>query len=113
MPLTSLARSSILLSLLAAPESTTIMSPTTKLPVQPKPLPDFDRLTFSLTETDCVYRAFGDARRSPVWDRGEFVAWNEISVSPAAAFLSYGLGIFEGLKAQRAADGRILLFRPE
>jgi branched-chain amino acid aminotransferase len=25
---------------------------------------------------------------------------------------SYGLGIFEGLKAQRAVDGRVLLFRP-
>jgi branched-chain amino acid aminotransferase len=99
--------------LLAALESTTIMSPTTKLPPQMKPLPDFDKLAFALTETDCVYRAHGDTRRSPVWDGGEFVAWNEVTVSPAAAFMSYGLGIFEGLKAQRAADGRILLFRPE
>ena len=38
---------------------------------------------------------------------------DEITVPPAAAFLSYGLGVFEGLKAQRTADGRILLFRPD
>jgi branched-chain amino acid aminotransferase len=60
-----------------------------------------------------MYRSFGDGRRSPVWDRGEFVAFEDIRISPAAAFLSYGIGVFEGLKAQRTQDGRILLFRPD
>ncbi len=31
--------------------------------------------------------------------------------APAAALHSYGLGVFEGLKARRSADGRILVFR--
>lgn len=78
-----------------------------------KPLPDWDRLTFSLTETDYMYRSFGDSTQTPVWNQGEFVPFNDITVSPAAAFMSYGLGVFEGLKAQRTADGRVLLFRPD
>ena len=78
-----------------------------------KPLPPWNELTFSFTETDSMYRSTGDRRRTPVWDDGEFVPLEEITVSPAAAFLSYGLGVFEGLKAQRMADGRILLFRPD
>src|SRR5438093_7933818 len=78
-----------------------------------RPLPSWDNLTFSLTETDFMYRALGDKRRDPVWDRGEFLPFQDIRISPAAAFMSYGLGVFEGLKAQRAADGRVLLFRPE
>src|SRR3989442_12100003 len=58
-------------------------------------------------------RALGDKRRDPVWDRGEFLPFQDIRISPAAAFMSYGLGIFEGLKAQRCADGRVLLFRAD
>jgi len=77
------------------------------------PLPDWDNLTFSLTETDWLYRAFGDSEKSPVWEAGRFVRFEDIPVSPAASFVSYGLGIFEGLKAQKTADGRILLFRPD
>jgi branched-chain amino acid aminotransferase len=34
-----------------------------------------------------------------------------VQVSPAAALLSYGVGVFEGLKAQRSEAGVILLFR--
>jgi branched-chain amino acid aminotransferase len=78
-----------------------------------RPLPDWDRLTFSLTETDWLYRTLGDDRNTPPWDEGEFLPFADISVSPAAAFMSYGLGVFEGLKAQRAEDGRVLLFRPD
>ena len=78
-----------------------------------KPLPSWDALTFAFTETDLMYRSYGDKRRSPVWDRGELVPIADVKISPAAAFMSYGLGIFEGLKAQRTDDGRILLFRPD
>jgi branched-chain amino acid aminotransferase len=74
-------------------------------------LPDWDRLTFSFTETDVIYRSFGDLEREPVWDAGDFLPFGMVTVSPAAAFMSYGIGCFEGLKAQRAADGRVLLFR--
>lgn len=89
------------------------MAKRTAAPKASRPVPDWDRLTFSLTQTDWMFRGLGDVRREPVWDRGEFVPFREISISPAAACLSYGLGIFEGLKAQRAVDGRVLVFRPD
>jgi branched-chain amino acid aminotransferase len=75
------------------------------------PLPDWSKLTFSFSETDTIYASSGDLSRDPVWDDGQFQPFGAISFSPAAAFMSYGLGCFEGLKAQRARDGRILLFR--
>jgi branched-chain amino acid aminotransferase len=76
-------------------------------------LPDWDALGFSLVKTDLIYRAFGDRRRDPVWQPGEFVPFADMSLSPAAAFISYGQGVFEGMKARRTPDGRILVFRPE
>jgi branched-chain amino acid aminotransferase len=72
---------------------------------------DWDDLDFSLRETDVIYRAEGDRALEPVWGPGEFVPYGPVSLSPAAAFFSYGVGIFEGLKAHRARDDRILLFR--
>jgi branched-chain amino acid aminotransferase len=79
--------------------------------MEQKPLPDWTTLSFKLFETDLIYRAFGDRQLDPVWQPGEFVPFADISLSPAAAFMSYGQGVFEGLKARRTADGRILLFR--
>jgi len=72
---------------------------------------DWDDLGFQFRETDVIYRAVGRAGRDPVWDPGDFLAYGPVTVSPAAAFFSYGLGIFEGQKAHRTADGRVLLFR--
>ena len=76
-----------------------------------RPLPDWNNLTFAFIETDCIYRSEGDVARKPIWDHGEFLPFQNLEISPAAAFMSYGLGIFEGLKAQRTRDGRVLLFR--
>lgn len=76
-----------------------------------RPLPDWDRLTFSFTETDVMYRSYGDLDSDPVWDGGSFLPFGDVTLSPAAAFISYGLGCFEGLKAQKTRDGRVLLFR--
>ncbi|MEM7233986.1 MAG: branched-chain-amino-acid transaminase, partial [Planctomycetota bacterium] len=78
-----------------------------------KEVPSWDSLSFALTETDVLFRAFGDTERDPVWDSGEYVPFEDIRVSPAAAFMSYGMGVFEGMKAHRVEDGRILLFRPD
>lgn len=75
------------------------------------PTPDWDQLTFSFTPTDVMYHARGDQNSDPVWDEGTFEPLGPVPVSPAAAFMSYGLGIFEGLKAQRDREGRVLLFR--
>jgi branched-chain amino acid aminotransferase len=78
-----------------------------------KPLPDWNMLTFSFTETDYIYRADGDTRKDPVWGPGRIEPYGAIALSPAAAVLSYGVGIFEGLKAFRRADGQVQVFRPD
>jgi branched-chain amino acid aminotransferase len=78
---------------------------------QPVARTDWSQLGFHFAETDTLYRSYGNANREPIWDDGEFVPFGPQSLSPAAAFFSYGLGIFEGLKAQRAADDRVLVFR--
>jgi branched-chain amino acid aminotransferase len=77
------------------------------------PLPDWDALTFSLTETDYMYRSDGDTGRDPVWTPGRIEPYGAIALSPAAAVLSYGAGIFEGLKAFRREDGEVQTFRPD
>jgi len=46
------------------------------------------------------------------WDNGRLVTENKLSIDEGATCLHYGQQIFEGMKAQRAKDGRILLFRP-
>jgi len=78
-----------------------------------KPLPDWNELTFSFTETDYIYRADGDAGRDPVWTPGRIEPFGPLALSPAAAVLSYGVGIFEGLKAFRREDGEVQIFRPD
>lgn len=78
-----------------------------------RPLPDWNQLSFSLTEPDFMYVSHGDDTKGLFWDAGELLPFGDLQVSPAAAFMSYGLGIFEGLKAQRSPDGRVLLFRAD
>jgi branched-chain amino acid aminotransferase len=82
-------------------------------PIHDRPLPDWNTLTFSFTETDYIYRADGDTRRVPVWAPGRIERFGALALSPAAAVLSYGVGIFEGLKAFRRQDGGVHIFRPE
>jgi len=74
-------------------------------------IPSWDDLGFRFRPTDCIYRCAGDADRDPVWGEGEFLPFGDVTISPAAAVLSYGCGVFEGLKAERGSDGRVRLFR--
>ncbi|MDR2588474.1 MAG: branched-chain amino acid aminotransferase [Spirochaetales bacterium] len=46
------------------------------------------------------------------WYYAAIEPFADISLSPAAMVLHYAQEVFEGLKAYRAKDGRILLFRP-
>lgn len=47
------------------------------------------------------------------WHNPRIVPYGPISLEPSAMCLHYGQEVFEGMKAYRAKDGRILLFRPE
>lgn len=47
------------------------------------------------------------------WHDPAIVPYGPIALDPAAMVLHYGQEVFEGMKAYRAEDGRVLLFRPE
>ncbi len=71
---------------------------------------DWDKLGFEFVETEKMYIS-----HHPIdgeWDSGELVPYGPIQISPAAGVLNYGQGLFEGMKAQTAQDGTIVLFRP-
>ena len=72
---------------------------------------NFDDLTFTFTETRSMYVT--KCKQGDDWNTGELFPYGNISISPASTVLNYGQGLFEGMKAYRTNDGRILLFRPE
>lgn len=47
------------------------------------------------------------------WHDARIVPYGPIELDPSAMCLHYGQTVFEGMKAYRAKDGRVLLFRPE
>ena len=47
------------------------------------------------------------------WHDARIVPYGPLSLDPAAMILHYGQEVFEGLKAYRTRDNRILLFRPQ
>ncbi len=51
--------------------------------------------------------------RGGAWQTPEIVPFGPLSLNPGNSTLHYGQSIFEGMKAIRAKDGRITLFRPE
>nr|WP_281362202.1 branched-chain amino acid aminotransferase [Lacticaseibacillus absianus] len=51
--------------------------------------------------------------RDGAWDAGDLVQGNQLTLSVGSPALHYGQSAFEGLKAYRAADGTINLFRPD
>jgi branched-chain amino acid aminotransferase len=47
------------------------------------------------------------------WHDPRIVPYGPVELDPAAMCLHYGQEVFEGMKAYRADDGRVLLFRPD
>lgn len=47
------------------------------------------------------------------WHDARIIPYQPISLEPSAMVFHYGQEMFEGLKAYKAEDGRVLLFRPE
>ncbi|XP_021723731.1 branched-chain-amino-acid aminotransferase 2, chloroplastic-like [Chenopodium quinoa] len=72
---------------------------------------DWDTLGFGLTSTDYMYKmkCFKDEE----FTEGKLIPYGNIELSPAACVLNYGQGLFEGLKAMRREDGKVVLFRPD
>lgn len=77
----------------------------------PKAKPDPDTLDFGTVFTDHMFLMDYSAEKG--WHDGRIVPYAPISLDPAASVFHYAQEMFEGLKAYKAADGRVLLFRPE
>lgn len=77
----------------------------------PKMKPDPDTLQFGTVFTDHMF--IMDYSKEKGWHDGRIVPYGPIPLDPAAAVFHYAQEFFEGLKAYKTKDGRVLLFRPE
>ncbi|KAL9244113.1 hypothetical protein vseg_017921 [Gypsophila vaccaria] len=72
---------------------------------------DWDRIGFGLTPTDYMYVM--KCSKDDNFTEGQLNRFGNIELSPSAGVLNYGQGIFEGLKAIKREDGRLVMFRPD
>ncbi len=76
---------------------------------QPKPA-DESKLGFGRIFTDHMFIMEYSSDKG--WHDGRIVPFGPIPTHPASTVFHYGAEIFEGMKAYRAVDGSIRLFRP-
>lgn len=76
-----------------------------------KQKPSEENLAFGRHFTDHMFVA--DYEKGIGWMNARIVPYAPISLDPAAIVFHYGQTVFEGLKAYRAKDNSIRLFRPE
>ena len=55
----------------------------------------------------------GQEQTGNKWAEAEVLPYGDIPTSPRAAIFNYGQGLFEGMKAQRTKEGKIVIFRPD
>ncbi len=72
---------------------------------------DASKLGFGNYFTDHMFMMNYDTGKG--WHDARIVPYGPLSLDPAAMCLHYGQEVFEGMKAYRAPDGRVLLFRPD
>ncbi|KAJ4915354.1 hypothetical protein Rs2_00904 [Raphanus sativus] len=72
---------------------------------------DWDNLGFGLTPADYMYVM--KCSKDGEFTKGELSRFGNIQLSPSAGVLNYGQGVYEGTKAQRKENGKLLLFRPD
>jgi branched-chain amino acid aminotransferase len=69
--------------------------------------------TLGFGETDEIAPVmYREEYRNGCWQTGQYMPFHDLSINPRAAALNYGVGAFEGLKAQVTEDGCVTLFRP-
>ncbi len=78
----------------------------------PKERPGQDNpLVFGTIFTDHMFEM--DYEEGKGWYDPRVVPYHKLELEPSAMVFHYGQEMFEGLKAYKAQDGRILLFRPD
>ncbi|REG88670.1 branched-chain amino acid aminotransferase [Algoriphagus antarcticus] len=89
---------------------TQLALPITKVQNSRLPEIDFSNLVFGRTISDHMFVAdYKDGE----WSDLRIEPYGPLSLNPANATLHYGQSIFEGMKAYRNDDGKILVFRAE
>ncbi len=78
---------------------------------RPKPKPDPKKLIFGTLFSDHMFEMNYSPEKG--WHDGKIVPYGPVVLDPSTAIFHYAQGMFEGLKAYKAEDGRVLLFRPE
>ncbi|TSB47091.1 branched-chain amino acid aminotransferase [Alkalicoccobacillus porphyridii] len=76
-----------------------------------KTKPDPETLQFGKTFTDHMF--IMDYSSENGWHSPRIIPYQPLTLDPAAMIYHYGQTVFEGLKAYRTDDDRILLFRPD
>lgn len=76
-----------------------------------KEKPDFKNLGFGKVFTDHMFVM--DYTAGKGWHDPQIIPYQPITLDPASVVFHYGQTVFEGLKAYRTKDQKILLFRPE
>ncbi|KAF2324219.1 hypothetical protein GH714_010455 [Hevea brasiliensis] len=78
---------------------------------------DWDNLGFGFMPTDYMYTM--KCSKDGSFEQGQLSRYGNVELSPSAGVLNYGQasshlqGLYEGTKAYRKEDGRLLLFRPD
>ena len=75
-----------------------------------KPKPDPKTLVFGRSFTDHMFVMNYDTGKG--WHDGRIVPYGPFELDPSAMVLHYAQEVFEGMKAYRAPDGGVQLFRP-
>jgi len=78
---------------------------------RPKAKPDPDTLKFGAAFTDHMFTMEYDEGKG--WHDGKITPYGPFMLEPAAVVFHYAQECFEGLKAYKSKDGRVLLFRPD
>src|SRR5690606_9949252 len=71
---------------------------------------DFDNLRFGRDFSDHMFLA---EYAHGEWISNKIIPYGDMLFSPGSSVFHYGQAIFEGLKAYKTAEGKVLLFRPE
>lgn len=76
-----------------------------------KSKPETKEIAFGRTFTDHMFVM--DYQEGKGWHNPQITPYEPLTLDPAAMIFHYGQTVFEGLKAYRTNDDRILLFRPD
>lgn len=71
---------------------------------------DWPNIGFAYRKTE---KRYVSNYKNGTWDEGALTSDDTIVLNECAGILQYSQGIFEGLKAYRTKDGRIVTFRPD